>query len=214
MACSGTYYFCWLLTSEQLRFLLPLLAPLAVALAAAAAGLFSVRARAAQYLWLASCLPGLLVITAWFAEQNPVSVVLGGESRAAYLERRLDYYPYYETINRTLPPNARVWLVNLRNDGYHLERPFVADYVFEDYTLAQLVREAKSLAELRARVQALGVTHLLVRHDVLLDYARSSVVDDRLPVAANQARLDLLKSFLSDGNAVIKGDAKFTLLKM
>jgi hypothetical protein len=47
------------------------------------------------------------------------------------------------------------------------------------YTLTRDVRDARSADALRARAQAAGITHLLVRHDVLFDYARSPIVDDR-----------------------------------
>ena len=63
---------------------------------------------------------------------DPLRVVLGGEPRNGYLERRLDYYRYYEVINRQLPPTARVWLIDMRRDTYHLERPYFSDFIFED----------------------------------------------------------------------------------
>ena len=75
-----------------------------------------------------------LVVIAWFAELNPLAAVLGGEARERFLARRLDYYPYYETISTGVSRrDARVWLVNTRRDTYHLERPYFADYLFGAY---------------------------------------------------------------------------------
>ncbi|MFN7947031.1 MAG: hypothetical protein U0Z53_16895 [Blastocatellia bacterium] len=211
-------FVCWLLTSEQLRFLLPTVTALAVAIVAAAAMMTteSRRNRAGLLAWtlLLSALAGTLVSTAWFLERHPLRAVLGGESRESYLARQLDYYPYYEIINAQLPPSARVWLINMRRDGYHIERPFFSDYLFEDYTLTRQVQAAADLNELRARTRAAGITHLLIRYDVLLDYARSPVVNDRLPEAENQQKMKLLKSFLTEGTRMLKSDQKFMLIEL
>jgi len=145
---------------------------------------------------------------------NPTPVVLGGEGRADFLRRRLDYYPYYEVINRELPPTAKVWLIDMRRDSYHLERPYFSDFIFEDYTLTRYVRAATGVHEIRDRVRADGITHLLVRHDFLLDYRRSPIVDDRRPREENVAKLVLLSDFFSQGTRLIKGDQKFWLIEL
>ena len=213
LAVAGGWYLCWLFTSEQLRFLLPALPLLAVAIVAVSSQIPKTQPFL-SWLWLASALPGLLVIAAWFLEQNPVRVVTGGESREAYLTRRLDHYPYYQLINHDLPTTARVWLINMRNDTVHLERDYFADYVFEDYTITKLVQEAASLSDLRARVKAMGITHIMLRHDLLLDFQRTPIVDERKPEAENQAKLQMLKSFLTEGTKVLKSDTKFMLVQL
>src|SRR5207245_1176180 len=76
---------------------------------------------------------------------------------------------------------------------YHLERPCVADYLFGDYTLNQWIRETRDATTLQARARALGVTHLLIRHDVLFDSARSVLVDESGPREENLTRLELLR---------------------
>jgi hypothetical protein len=157
---------------------------------------------------------GVLVIAAWFAEQAPLRVVLGGEGRERYLARRLDYYPYYEIVNRQLPPGARVWLINMRRDTYHLERAYFSDYIFEDWTLRQWVRAARDADDIRGRARAAGLTHVLVRHDLLFDYARTPIVDDRRPPGENVARLGLLASFFRDGTRLIRADGKFLLAEL
>ena len=68
----------------------------------------------------------------------------GAEPRAAYLERRLDYYSYYRLIHDALPASVKIWLVDVRRDTYHLDRPYVGDYLFEDYTLRKWIELAPS----------------------------------------------------------------------
>jgi hypothetical protein len=200
----------WALSAQVLRYLLPALALGALAIAgstAAPAHGGRVLARAL----LTATLGGQLVILAWFVRDDPLRVILGTEPRQEYLTRRLDYYPYYRLIDETLPTDARVWLIDVRRDTYHLERPYFGDYLFEDYTLRQWVVEARSAAELRARARTAGVTHVLVRHDLLFDPARSVLVDGSRPEAENRARLALAHAFLVDEARVLRVDQKFLL---
>jgi hypothetical protein len=167
-----------------------------------------------RWLVLGAAAAGVPIVLAWFAELNPVRAALGGESPSAYLSRRLDYYPYYEVINESLPPTARVWLINMRRDTYHIDRPYVSDFVFEDYSLTRDVRAATSAEEIRARMRAAGITHLLVRHDQLFDYARSPIVDDRQSREHNLAKLGLMAAFFQEGTRLIRGDGKFWLIEL
>ena len=211
---SGCLFVFWLFSSQQLRYLLPALPGLAVAIAAAGAACEGTSGRAFRALLLAAAALGIPVTLAWFLAADPARVVLGGEGRPEYLRRRLDYYPYYEVVNQELPPGAKVWLINMRRDTYHLERPYFSDFIFEDYTLTRYVRAAAGYEEIRERVRADGITHLLVRHDLLFDYRRSPIVDERRTREENEARLTLLADFLSRGTRLVKGDQKFWLIEL
>jgi hypothetical protein len=211
---SACLFVFWLFSSQQLRYLLPALPGLAVPSAAAAASLGGARGRALRGLLVAAAALGVPVALAWFLTLDPARVVLGGEGRADFLRRRLDYYPYYEVVNRELPPTAKVWLINMRRDSYHLDRPYFSDFIFEDYTLTRYVRAAAGIEEIRDRVRADGITHLLVRHDILLDYRRSPIVDERRPREENVAKLTLLADFFTRGTRLIKGDQKFWLIEL
>src|SRR5262249_53393709 len=127
---------------------------------------------------------------------------------------RLDYYSYYRTVNDSLPADAKIWLVDMRRDTYHLERPYVGDYLFEDHTLRQWIRGASDGRDLQRRARHAGITPVLIRHDLLFDYARSPLVDDRRPRDENLARLGRLRSFLADGTRVLRVDGKFALVEL
>jgi hypothetical protein len=215
---AGGIFVLWLLGSQVVRYLLPAMPPMAVAIAASAAAAtvnWGPRAgRLLRGLFLATAVANVLVVIAWFAELNPLQVVLGGETRSTFLSRRLDSFPYYETINHDLPPGARVWLIDTQRDTYYLERPYFADYLFGTYTIAQWIRESGNAAEVRARARALGITHIFVRHDRLLDYARSAVVDDANPRALNLERLEMLRVFFFQGTRLVQGGRKFSLIEL
>jgi hypothetical protein len=213
---AAAMFVLWVMGAQVLRYVLLAMPALAVAIAAAGAavGWGQGLARLFRGLLLAAAAANALVVIAWFAELNPLAVVLGGESRDRFLARRLDYYPYYQIVNRATPPNARVWLVNTTRDTYHLERPYFADYLFGAYTISEWVRDAKDADEIRARARARGLTHVLVRHDTLLDPARSPVVDDAAPADVNRERLERLVGFLTQGTRLVQGGAKFWLIEL
>ena len=206
---AGCFCLFWWFSSEQLRYLLPALPAVAMAISAAASAL----GRRFRGLLAATAALGLVVIVAWFCRQAPLPVVMGAEPRPAYLERMVDHYSFYETADRELPANARVWLINLRGDTYYFERPYFYDFRIEDYTLVSLVRQSSTLEELRARVRQAGITHVLARTDVLLDYNLSPVVDETRPPAENEEKFQMLRSFLLDGE-VLRRDSRFLLIKI
>jgi hypothetical protein len=215
---SFTLFVFWLFSSQQLRYMLPAVPALAVALAVigqrAAQALGAGLGRAFWWVTLCVTAAGVPVVVAWFAVLSPVRVVLGGEPPVRFLERRLDYYPYYELVNRDLPATARVWLIHMRRDTYYLDRPYFSDFIFEDWTLREWVRGSASADELAARVRAAGITHILLRPELLLDYTRSPIVDDRRSREENLAKLELTTTFLTRRARRIRGDQTFWLLEV
>ena len=214
---SGIFFLFWLFSSEQLRYLLPIVPSLAVATVAAANLISSEKPMFRKSIYagfLATALVGILTSAAWFAEKNPLRVVFGGESREDYLTRRIDYYGYYEVINNELPPDARVWLINMRRDSYHLDRAYFSDYLFEDWTLKKLVEESKDVNELRQKAKQMGITHVLTRHDFLLDYKRTVIVDDKRAEKENLVKLKLTEDFVLDKANTVRADKKFSLVKL
>lgn len=214
---AAVVFLFWLFSSQQLRYLLPILPVLAIGIAAAVERMAEKRSplyMAAKYSISAAAVCGLLVTLAWFLQKAPVRVVLGGESRDQYLTRNLDHYPYYHALNTTTAPDARVWLVNMRRDTYHLDRPVFSDYLFEDWTLRRMVWESRSVQELKAKAAAMNVQYVLARHDFLFDYDRSTLVDDQRPRAENEAKLRIAKEFILDKANTVHADEKFSLVKL
>jgi hypothetical protein len=207
----------WLFSSQQVRYLLPILPVLAVGICAAAQAI-SREKKALSAVWqfslIASALAALVTGAAWFLQKAPLRVVLGGESRDAYLARNVDYYPYYQVLNTETPPDSRVWLINMRRDTYNLDRLYFSDYLFEDWTLRKMVWEARSTADLKAKARERGFNYVLVRHDFLFDYDRSTLVDDKKSRRENEDKLKIAREFLLDEAATIKADEKFSLVKV
>lgn len=211
---AGIMYFFWLFSSEQLRYILPIAPLLAIAIAASAEKIGNGVSKVAQCALIAASVCGLLTSLAWFCQEAPLRVVLGGETRDQYLTRNLDYYPYYQWINTETAPDAKVWLINMRRDTYNIERPIFSDYLFEDWTLRKMVWESSSAQELRTKATAMGINYVLTRHDFLFDYERSTLVDDKKSRTENDAKLKIAREFILDPANTIKADNKFSLIKV
>ncbi len=214
---AAVVFLFWLFSSMQLRYLLPILPLIAVGIAAAIERIAERKSAlylAAKYSISAAAVCGILTATAWFLQKAPLRVVLGGETRDQYLTRNLDYYPFYQALNTTTAKDARVWLINMRRDTYNLDRPVVSDYLFEDWTLRQMLWESRNLQELKAKAAAMNVQYMLARHDFLFDYNRSTLVDDTRPRTENEAKLKIAKEFILDKANTVHADEKFSLVKL
>lgn len=213
----GIIFLFWLFSSQQLRYLLPVFPALAIGICAAG-GMISKNKSPLRQIWqislAASALAGILVSLAWFLEKNPLRVVFGGETKDEYLVRNVDYYPYYQLLNTRTSEDTKVWLINMRRDSYNLERPFIADYMFEDWTLRKMIRESNNVDELRARAKQLNVNYVLIRHDFLFDYAGSTIVDDKKSKEENLDKLNMVRALILDNKDVVKSDKKFSLVKL
>ncbi len=212
---AGIVYLFWLFSSQQLRYLLPIIPLLAIAIAAAAepVGELSIK-RAWVYSFTAASVLGALTTFAWFCQKAPLRVALGGETRDQYLTRNIDYYPFYRTLNTESVADAKVWLINMRRDTYNIDRPIFSDYLFEDWTLRKMVWESRNVLELRSKAAAMGVQYVLTRHDFMFDYDRTSLVDDKKPRAENEAKLKIAREFILDPATTVRADNKFSLVKV
>jgi hypothetical protein len=214
---AAVMYLFWLFSSQQIRYLVPVLPGLAVAIVAASNAVSENAGTLRKVLrcsFAAAGVAGLLVSFAWFCQRAPLRAALGGETRDDYLTRNLDYYPYYKLLNTDTPKDSRVWLINMRRDTYNIERPVFSDYLFEDWTLRKMIWEARDAQDLRARTQAIGIKYILARHDFLFDYERSSLVDDKRSRTENDARLRMAKDLILDPANTIKADNRFSLVKV
>lgn len=209
---AGIMFAFWLFSSAQLRYLMPIVPALAIAIAASVEAFGKTLKTVAQYAFAAASVAGILTAFAWFCQKAPLRVALGGETRDQYLERNIDYFPFYQTINSNTPTDAKIWLINMRRDTYHIERPVFSDYLFEDWTFRKLLWDSNSKEELRSKASAMGIKYILVRHDFLLDPSRTTIIDDKRSRAENDAKLRTASEFLWDKACTRRVDSKFSLI--
>lgn len=162
LLCAGLYFGLWALTSQQMRLLIPVLPLLAVACAGAlgrlAAGLRPRPVlRNLHVAWVAGTC-ALLLPALW-------PILARAPLEARELWRRgagdpVEVMPEgFAFVNRSTPPGARILLLNL-NQGFFLEREYLADSIFEASQMRELMSRTRSGPELHSRLRELGVTHL------------------------------------------------------
>ncbi|QUV99149.1 hypothetical protein J8C02_06840 [Chloracidobacterium sp. MS 40/45] len=171
-AFASLFFGLWALSSQQIRFLLPILPPVAVVSVWFAADWLGVNRRLHRIglVCLGLFITANALRTADLAvEEQSVATGLGLVPAGDYLRSKLPEYGLFRFLATHTEPQARIWLVTTGARTYYLERPFVTDYAFEDYTLARLVRGTRTADELAAAVARLDVDWLLIAPGVVLD---------------------------------------------
>jgi 4-amino-4-deoxy-L-arabinose transferase-like glycosyltransferase len=165
---TGLLIYYWAFTTQQLRFLLPVLPILAYLLAE---GLQKVGKRPLVYLAGALVVWNLGVGFSEAFKGNPARFWTGRESREQFLTARVMGYPLYQETNRVIGESgrgAKVFLVNMRNFGYFLDCPWRADFVFEYFRLGGELESADKPSALLPFFQEMGITHLMIDEAVTL----------------------------------------------
>ena len=214
---AAVIFLFWLFSSQQLRYLLPILPVLAIAIVLASEAIAKKSEgfrQTVQGSLAVAAAAGILTGAAWFLQKAPLRVVLGGESPDQYLTRNLDYYPYYQTLNRDTPVDAKVWLINMRRDTYNLDRPYFSDYLFESWTFRNLVWEAQDLADLKTKIRTMGVNYVLIRKATVISELQPMHVSDEDWAKAKQRKEAIAKEFILDTANTIRADEKFSLVKV
>jgi len=161
----------WMLTSQQLRFLMPVVALIALA---GAFGLDNLSQRLGTRVVagvaiaiFAVGLSGLLlpdqygnpIASSAFCDRLPV--VMGFESKHDYLARTLQPYDIFTYANINLPPDEPVLLV-WENRAYYLDHPYIADSFFEASSLVRLAEMSQTASDLKHRITSMGIRYVLV----------------------------------------------------
>lgn len=166
-------YTVWFLLTHQTRFLLPTV-PFALLFGAAGlAWLWEISVRPLRVALQVGLLAWLLS-GAWVFNEHLRSVwqqsqpfLLGQVDRDSFLTSVYSDYPGFSYINQELPPTARVLLAPYEARGYYLERPYLwANLLSQRYLRLEQIADADAL---HARLQQLGVTHVLMNTRYIFD---------------------------------------------
>lgn len=153
----------WASASQQLRFLIPIF-PLLALLSGTVLTYY--RERKGVMLFLSAAVAGCLIFNGYhdlqdFRRYGPARVVCGLESRDAYLERNLPPYRMYRYVNTELPPDARVYLIYMKNWTFLCNRECYSDYMFEYYTLQKILASSSKPDEVYRKIKEMGFTHVM-----------------------------------------------------
>jgi hypothetical protein len=159
---AGAYFIFWALSSQQMRFLIAVLPPLAIATALALAWLRDrLPARAARAAFQVAVLAGacwallpILYRSSARGAEEAKNLFLNGPT-----DPRSVVPEGYAFINAQTPPDAKIMLLNT-NHGFFLDREYIADSFFEASQMNLVLSAAHSEDELAASLAKLGVTHV------------------------------------------------------
>ena len=164
-----TFLF-WASSAQQIRYLIPLFAVLAIVTGAI---LTRYRCRKRIFVLLLCLVAVSLAFNGYhivrdFMKISPLRAAAGIESRDDFLTRTLPPYRMYRFVNRNLPPDARVFLLYMKNYTFLCDRDCYADSMFEAHTLQKILREESSAESVRSRMKTIGFTHILYDETYLL----------------------------------------------
>lgn len=180
---AAVYFAAWAFTTQQIRFLIPVL-PAFAALAAhffKGAGDRSKKAAGAvASLVLFGAAINFVPISRHYLVVKPYRPVFGFEKKDAFLGRMLPQsYESMRWANSNLPSDSKILLVWMRNYGYYLDRAYYTDAVYEAYTIEKVLAASSSADEAAKRLKAMGFTHLMINQRFFLkpnDYSSEAEI--------------------------------------
>ncbi len=202
MFFSLLFLYYWALTTKQVRFLLPVLPVISFLLAY---GLSVTRFRLVMNaivlgLMTASCVMGVQEVLRLY----PIPYWLGLETRDQYLARHVEGYRAYQSANRWLGPEDRVYLINMKNYVYYLNCRWRADFIFERFQLDRFMEKNPDPGEVLEFFKSRGITHLLVNE--------SFIASEKWGMPPTQ--LKIFQDFLSQHAAPLMRDRNYALYRL
>jgi hypothetical protein len=156
---AGLFFISWALQSQQMRFLIPMLALLSFCAAVSVTDVISrikdrkrMRAAEAVILIAASC---YLLFAVNSHSLQPKSVEW---SKPKEIVDKIT--PQVDFINKNLPENAKVVFIN-DNHCLYLEREFACDNFLNVSQIGQLLLKGKTGKQVRTNLKRNGFTHVL-----------------------------------------------------
>jgi hypothetical protein len=161
----------------RIRYILPIVPPL---IALFVYAVFNIYLSIKQPVYLFACLvffAGLHTLYLWrqFHEVAPLRYLMGQESRDDYLERALPDYLVFSAINRQLPLTAKIYLLFVGRRAYYCERDYFHDGGELPGLLLSAIQTAKEPSQIANALKAKGITHLMIREDLLAQFLRNNL---------------------------------------
>lgn len=161
--CCFLMFLFWASAAQQIRYLVPVFPFLAIITGFI---LTSYQRKRIVFYLLSLLIAGSLVFNGYhiikeFRTIDPVNVVIGKETRAEFLDRILPAYGMFDTMNRHLPPDAKIFLIYMKNWTFLCEKECYSDSMFESYTIQKMLSQASVPAEVYSALTGKGFTHIL-----------------------------------------------------
>ncbi len=165
------------LVDLRVRYILPLVPPLVILAVYGAHNIYLRIARPVVLFAAVSVLVALNGVYLWnYAnEVSPVKFLTGKESRTEYLTRVMPDYRAMRFANENLPAVARIYLLFMGRRAYYCERDYFHEGGDNAALLVGLIGAAKESADIEIGLRKRGLTHLMVRTNLLLSYLKNNL---------------------------------------
>jgi len=196
----------WASAAQQIRYLIPIFPFLAIITGSI---LTDYQNKKMVFYLLVFMIAGSLVFNGYymikdFRKINPVNVVIGKEGRTEFLGRMLPSHGMFDTMNRHLPPDAKIFLIYMKNWTFLCEKECYSDSMFESYTIQKLLSQASAPAEVFSALTGKGFTHILF--DIHYIYGPQSTF-----TPSEQA---LFQAFTNEHLELVKADRSYYLCRI
>ncbi len=166
LGVAGLSFVFWAVSSQQMRFLIPILPLLAMAGGITIVELLD-RLPTASWQRVGKGLAFAAALSFFVATQARI-LSAGVRTFTVYLRSDSDLIasavpPVYRFINQNLAQDARLLFLNT-NQAFFCEREVIADSFFEASQIADWLTPASNPNELRDLLAERGVTHILIEH--------------------------------------------------
>jgi Dolichyl-phosphate-mannose-protein mannosyltransferase len=111
---------------------------------------------------------------------KPFPYVFGKETREAFLTHHLLHYDAVKYINRFLPDDAVVFTMFLGRRGYYFDRAYKNEPSFGMATMRHMIGSADKEKRFIGYVRSLGVTHILMRIDLVNNFLEDNFTKDNI----------------------------------
>lgn len=192
------------LTDLRIRYILPIVPPLVILLVY---GIHNIYLRIVHPPFLfatVTLLLGLNGVYLWnyLSALSPLDYFRGREDREAYLSRMLPEYPAIQHINHHVASRARIYFLFIGRRVYYCERDYFHDSGDNPWILLRMIESAQNDSDLQVKLRERGLTHLLIRQDLLKRFLANNLAPERWKLWNSFASSHLVELFHARGYAV------------
>lgn len=173
----------------RIRYIVPVLPFLIILSILGLAGLQQQLAKR-RYQHAATLLPLLLLILAllfngiymvrYWQKIDPLPYISGKINRDQFITRFWPEYPLILYANNNLKQSGTILAVFLGNRGYYFDRPVRFDLQSKKSLLCTLIKEHDTATKVASSLSKLGISHLLIRQDLFLQWCRQQLTKEEL----------------------------------
>jgi hypothetical protein len=198
------FLYALFLVEMRIRYILLIVPPLAALIVY---GVFNVYLRIKRPVFLVVV---MFFFAAWqgsylwryFQAAEPLGYLTGRESRETYLTRMLPEYAAFRYIDRETPPSVKIYLLFIGRRAYYCERDYFHDSGDLPGVLLDAVRNAKTADQIARSLKQMGITHLMMREDLLAAFLNNNLTPDHARVWNEFAMTRLQPVFHERGYSV------------